>query len=488
MIIKNNCSRKGGSTYIFKALNALVERKSHLREYIKTLELKPGDRPWLDLRDDQILQRKWPPNADDEELVLDKGARVLQADEPEFAEYKLFRETRRQRRDVDANLDNLHTMWPAFETALIGYSSEQEVADVFDNPDSGMILLVLSSPNLEKLVIHDETGQFTAAFNGIFRAMGKVPVSAKSRGAQPTKSQLGISSTTSLYLRNLKTLKITHPRVGYFPLQLVVPVLSFVRLQVLILEVVNDMWTHSEFPCCSFTDFEWLTPDPLMTVSKLAIHRLDTPQSNLRSFLSKAKNMKSLWLGFGSWTYFGSCAADQVQLIKTISDTVGSDLNDLMLTHRYGRDDRDIVKLEVLDFRAFTKLTRLGLHARFWEDEEVEGFPLEFSVDEDGGYNFLPPTLKSLYLFKPGLLRDSSCEKILKAVYQTKSKAAALEDVIFVTQKNELSPAVAKVVAKLAAVGVTVSAWPINVCSKEESDVHEDYLEFFRGKDRMAYG
>lgn len=95
-------------------------------------------------------------------------------------------------------------------------------------------------------------------------------------------------------------------------------------------------------PAFSFTKFNWLAAAPLMTIHKLAIYALDTKQSSLKTYLSKAKHFKSLWLGFGSWTTFGSCAKDQVKFIQTTADTVGPNLDNPMLTHRYKRDYREM--------------------------------------------------------------------------------------------------------------------------------------------------
>lgn len=227
---------------------------------------------------------------------------------PKFADYKAFRESRRQYTEVDGRIENLSAMWPAFARALSEFSSEQEVPDVFNNPDSGMILLALSSPNLEKLMIHDETGQFVAAFNGIFRTM-------EINDNQHERNPMQTVSATSEFLQNLKTVEIAHS-IQLFSLQLLVPILSFVPPRELILEEINDVWMHPENPAFSFTEFNWLAAELLMTIQKLAIPALDTKQSSLKTFLAKVKHLKSLWLGFGSWTTFGSCARDQLSSFR----------------------------------------------------------------------------------------------------------------------------------------------------------------------------
>lgn len=61
-------------------------------------------------------------------------------EDPKFADYKAFRQSRRQYTEVDGRIENLGAMWPAFARTLSEFSSEQENADVFDNPDLGMIL------------------------------------------------------------------------------------------------------------------------------------------------------------------------------------------------------------------------------------------------------------------------------------------------------------------------------------------------------------
>jgi hypothetical protein len=477
LVITSKCSSDASSTYVFKALRELSGQRSLFREYIKTLEITPGGSPpWLDLGESQVLECQRPSGKNDDAEVLDKGARVLQKDEPEFEEYQLFRESWKNYGDADdiAKLDSLRQVWPAFATALSAYSCEDESTETFDNPDSAMILLVLSSPNLERLIINDEQGRFTAALSGIFRTIGKDLTAQSTTG----ESRIETTSPMSGFLRNLKILQFNH-HIGFFPLQLVAPILSCVPLQELRMEEVTDMWTHSEFPACHFTRFRWLTPNPLMTISKLVIRTLDTKKSSLNAFLSKATNLRSLWLGFGSWTGWRSCADDPAELIQTIGDAVGPGLNNLMLTYRCRRDGREVSKGLPTDFRAFSKLSRLGLHARIWEDGEEDGPHVDFSVGEDGEYDFLPPTLKSLYLFKLGLLKDDSYNKILEAILQTLKTATALEEVIIVSEMCELPACVAKLRAQFAALGVSVSARKMDADTKPVDDIAGEYLEFF---------
>lgn len=251
-------------------MHLLAERKSLFREYVQTIELNPSDRPGLDLASHGILPQEWPPSSNEEDQILDKGTRAIYIEDPQHADYKLFRESRKRFGHKEADLANLTTVWPAFTTALSNYSSEQEVTDAFDYPDSGMILLALSSPNLEKLIIHDRTGQFIIAFDGIFRTVGNAPVSTTIGDTEHSKYQQEKADSVSKFLPNLQILHITHGH-GYFPLRLLAPVLSFVPLQELIRDEASDLWTHGEFPCMRFDGFKWLTPNPLMTISKLAI-------------------------------------------------------------------------------------------------------------------------------------------------------------------------------------------------------------------------
>lgn len=135
----------------------------------------------------------------------------------------------------------------------------------------------------------------------------------------------------------------------------------------------------------------------------------------------------------------------------------------------------------MIDFRAFTKLTRLGLRTRFWEDEQVKGFPLEFSVDENGQYDFLPVTLQFLFLIKPGsALSRNHCKKILEAGYRATAKATSLEDVIVVTTRDVLPAGTVDIVATLATVDITVSARYVDFRLK--GDQHDEYLKVFEEK------
>jgi len=167
-----------------------------------------------------------------------------------------------------------------------------------------MILLLLSLPNLEKLVIHDDSGQFIAALNRIFRAAGKENSSSilssilEDLHLVKETSQTEKTLVISDFLKNLRTLHINNVP-AFFPLQMMVPILSFIPLQELRMQVADDIWTDQEFPACRLVGFQWITPSPLMTISKLVVHQFDTGLKNLREFLSKAKNLETLWLGFG---------------------------------------------------------------------------------------------------------------------------------------------------------------------------------------------
>ena len=480
MIIKNDCSRDDGSTYIFKSLNQLAEQNSHVQEDVNVLELWPSKRPWRDIGYGNFLPYKWPLEEGEDEYgkVLDTGARSLQIHEPEFTEFKAFCESRRCNRGAETPVDGLRARWPNFAKAFSEWCSCKEVSEILDNPDSAMILLLLSLPNLEKLVVHDHSGHFVAALNGIFRAAEKGNsssiLSSTLEDLQLAKatSQTEKTPVISDFLKNFTTLHIEN-EINFFPLQLMAPILSFIPLQELRMQMANDVWIDQEGRGYRLFGFQWITPDPFMTLSKLVLYKFKTSLNNLREFLSKAKNLETLWLGFWDWDF---SSRDQSKLIKTISDTVGSSLKDLALKYWFLRDYRDkmdeaISKQQILDFRAFSKLSRLGLHARCWEDGEAEGHSLDFSVDDHGEYDFLPPSLVDLYLFK-GILAEGSCKKFLEAVCQAKQKATSLENVFFMADKDQVPPDVSDLEQKLTAANVNIST--------AESDFPEEYLQFFR--------
>jgi len=69
----------------------------------------------MDIDEDSVVPYKWPP---EEDKVMDRGARLLQIHEPEFVEFKIFCDSRRQNRTGETQVDGLTARWPNFAKAF----------------------------------------------------------------------------------------------------------------------------------------------------------------------------------------------------------------------------------------------------------------------------------------------------------------------------------------------------------------------------------
>ncbi|KAF2670773.1 hypothetical protein BT63DRAFT_453139 [Microthyrium microscopicum] len=461
--VTNKLPRSMVSTYIFGALNKLAELNSYLQQYAKVLELTPSDRYWDDIHMNGGRDRSWPPTELKRGNLFKSGVRTLVDTDLEHEDFIIFCNSDARRTIWSEQIERLCTTWPFFLEVLSEWDSCGSGPK--DYADMAMVLLLQSLPNLQQLILHDPNGEFILALCGILC---------------PTAIE-DTPDDHARFPKSLKTLSIKPNPLGAYPMKLVAPILSFVPIQEFRATKINDQWCHDTFPAMSWTEFEWLTPDPLPSISTIVINSLNAHDDTLTTFLSRMIALKKLWLGFGHWDH---SAKNQEHLISNLAYSVGDTLEDLVLTYRYPGSDyfRSGEKLlkQVIDFKRFQKLERLGLQAEFWEIGRKKGhtrhcgsYMTDFSINEAGEYDFLPASLEALYLFKKELI-ETSCNDALYAIDQTVSVATSLRKVCLIAGKAQCLVEIADMRNKLVYKGVDVLS--------EEYDFPQEYVDFFRAE------
>ncbi|KAF2670774.1 hypothetical protein BT63DRAFT_411873 [Microthyrium microscopicum] len=411
------------STYVFRALNDTTKPGSRLIDYVKVLELTPSDRDWRDIYIDGVGQRQWPLSQEDRDRLFDTGRKLLSSTKPELMDFERFCSSDGPKKALGTHIHRLASICPAVGRAVSEWDSGN-CEEAHDHPDSAMLLLLQSLPNLEELVLKEDNGEFIMALSSLFCHIDQA-TSCRNVPKLPT---------------SLKTLRLKSDRRSYYPFKLLAPVLSSTpSLQELDLSNINDRWI-SEHKCESWTQFNYLTPDPLPAMSTVIIRRFIGQRGNIATLLSRMPALTKLWLGFA---HGDDSARDRVELINILGATVGKSLQELVLTYRCNTGDRDVHRKiqrrrKALDFRPFRQLKRLGLHNGFWDTAKSNRCPFNSSVDEAGIYRYLPQNLGSIYLHED-YMTEQDIYEVLTPFSETKTAATQLANIYIVGGEEQYS-------------------------------------------------